>query len=147
MGYTHYFTQKRHATDEEWDNITHDFRTLYNNGDLPTIQFEDDIDNPPQIDGDMIRFNGPGDQGCETMALRRKWTGSDFCKTGEKPYDSAVTALLALCHYHAPDVWEIRSDGDMDDWEEGILIATRAFNDAQLASGMPVPPLLREPEG
>lgn len=143
MGYTHYFTQKRHATEEEWAKITHAFRELYLNNNLPDIVVESDVPSPPLIDKDSVVFNGVGDDGHETMALERKGEIGkfEFCKTACKPYDTAVTALLALCHYYAPDAWEIRSDGGPLDWRPGLEAATTAI---EAPVGSLTPPSIQE---
>lgn len=133
MGYTHYFTQKRAASDAEWAAITADFRKLYEGGHLPSIRFEDNHAAHPEISSDLIRFNGPGHDGHETMLLAIDGEGIEFCKTAQKPYDLAVVALLILAHYHAPEVWDITSDGYKADWQPGLdIIQRQLYTDACL---------------
>ena len=54
------------------------------------------------------------------MWLGRTATGFQFCKTAHKPYDRAVMCLLILCHHHAPECWDIGSDGDLPDWQPAL---------------------------
>ncbi len=50
-----------------------------------------------------------------TVGSRMRW---QFCKTGNMPYDLAVTALLLRCHLLLDDDFPIDSDGEWDgDWD------------------------------
>ncbi len=126
MGYTHYFTQKKDADVGQWNQITKHFKQLMTFAliDKPLlIQRESDNGNPPCVDTNMIAFNGRGDNGHETMVLERCGSGFQFCKTARKPYDTAVIALLCLANHYAPDVWGIGSDGDKEEWADGLALA------------------------
>ena len=110
MGYTHYWTQTRDFTRDEWVQIREDFEALLKdvqhvqgiplaNGDGRTRHVPRDLGQA------KIFFNGAGDDAHETFCLYRvrppkeSWQsrrGGDFCKTARKPYDLAVTA--ALCY-------------------------------------------------
>jgi hypothetical protein len=47
-------------------------------------------------------------------------TAQGMCRTGAKPYDLAVTALLLRCVQLLPDVFALDSDGGWDtDWATG----------------------------
>lgn len=127
MGYTHYFACTNPCPPEWWTAICEDFRKLQATalllGQPLAIQREADDPSPPYIGPDGIRFNGIGKDACETFLLRPHSEGFNFCKTRARPYDLAVTALLCLVHYHAPDVWNIESDGSIVDWTPGLTLA------------------------
>lgn len=120
MGYTHYFEQKKSATPEQWEAITAGFNALRTAALITKhpfpIQREYDVCAEPEVTKSLIAFNGIEDDGHETMILERKGKEFQFCKTARKPYDFAVVCLLILAHHHAPDVWEISSDGDEEEW-------------------------------
>jgi len=119
MGYTHYYSQQRDATDSEWDNITATFRTMLRMHPQP-IQLESDERKPVRINKDQIWFNGIEDDGHETMVLYKDERGFKFCKTARKPYDRAVIALLLFANHFAPGAWEISSDGTEGEWQEVV---------------------------
>jgi len=123
IGYTHYFHQQRDVTLREWTDIINDFTKLLEDNYLPAIQYESDDSSPPQIDYHLVRFNGVGDDGHETMILDPYNTDFEFCKTARKPYDLAVCALLLLAHHHAPGAWKIRSDGGPAEWARALQLA------------------------
>ncbi len=87
------------------------------------IQHESELPAAPYISEDEIYFNGIGSDACESMVLQRLGTGFNCCKTRCRPYDRAVVAVLCLANYFAPTVWEISSDGDEDDWQDGLALA------------------------
>lgn len=128
MGFTHYW---RHGdiSKTAWDNIRKDVKKLlkslpehsFSSGgcyaDEPLrLQYEWDDDKNPQVNGEVIRFNGCGDLGHETFMLERIPSGGfNFCKTARKPYDLAVQAVLLIAKHHDPD-FSFSSDGGNDEW-------------------------------
>lgn len=124
MGYSYYWKQKQAVPPATWQAICEDFRKLRTialiDEQLPPIQLEYDQSEPVEITSENIRFNGVGDDGHETLVVKRDSLNFDFCKTNGKPYDIWVTALLILMHFHAPDVWGISSDGGAQDWVAGL---------------------------
>lgn len=139
MGYSHYFTRDQDCPPEWWAALCEDFRKLQAtavllNQPLP-IQAEYDDSSPPEISDQHIRFNGIGNDGCETFYLTRSGVagrGFQCCKTNQRAYDIAVTALLCLVHYHAPDVWRILSDGSVIDWIPGLTLARQVQPECNL---------------
>lgn len=132
MGYTHTWNEQAPCTVEEWRHIrVAVLQLLANNPDIP-VAWESDCDGvthpfkAPEVSADLIRFNGLGDDGLETFFVQREGGGYAFCKTGRKPYDALVVASLALMHHYAPIAWEYGSDGDPEDWEEGLQLASDA---------------------
>ncbi|KAH8742664.1 hypothetical protein F5883DRAFT_363290, partial [Diaporthe sp. PMI_573] len=62
-----------------------------------------------------IWLNGVGDSGHETFSISR---GDGLCKTGRKPYDLVVCAILLRAYQLVPDAIRISSEGDPEDWNE-----------------------------
>jgi len=141
MGYTHYFTQHKTASKSQWAKIQDDFKKVAAHEDCPKIWGNpyDDENSAPVVNGDEILFNG----GYETMHVTRKigerqsWRRGEegvfnFCKTACKPYDSVVVALLVIMAKHASKVWDISSDGEPEDWREGLDLAKSATGNPKL---------------
>lgn len=78
----------------------------------------------PVLNDEEIYLNGDADtdNDYETFWLSREVPEIDptmqFCKTGERPYDKVVAAVLLLAKTIAPDAIDVESDEDMDgeDW-------------------------------
>lgn len=117
MGYTHYYETDKVIPQKKWNNFTKDVKILLKDNDL--IQREYNESKPPEINKDHILFNGIGGNGHETFYLPRKNEGN-YCKTANKPYDVCVTATLLLAHMHLDDKIKLASDGDVEDWQEGV---------------------------
>ncbi len=126
MGYTHYFTQQRHATPDEWAKIVDLFGKIVEASDVPLLRDYDEPDTRPDVTSNHIWFNGVDEDGHETMVLRREHEGFAFCKTARKPYDEIVGALLAVAAHVASGVWEIGSDGDEEEWQAALKLAREA---------------------
>ena len=128
MGYTHYWGDTV-ISEDTWEQILPAIQKLLA---LPeaseVIQFEWDNSAPPVADGELIQFNGIGNDGSETFYFHR--TGRDgchwFCKTARKPYDKVATAALCIIgHYLVKNGVEhgIESDGYFSEWEGRELVS------------------------
>jgi hypothetical protein len=82
------------------------------------------------VSDDIIRFNGVGDDGHETFCLTKEASGFEFCKTAGKPYDILACAILAAAKQHAGDGLNVSSDGDANDWVEGLSFASKVLKRA-----------------
>lgn len=115
MGYTHYFTMKKKpATDEVWGKLCNITNALI---EASTVKLcGGDGDNLPEIDEDGIWFNGDRstDEEFETFFIERVGRGDSFCKTGRKPYDELVVAVLMVAERLKILAWS--SDGEGDDF-------------------------------
>lgn len=141
MGYTHYWTQTRDFTREEWSQIREDMEALLIDVQhvqgIPLANGMGEPGTSPEITDDKIWFNGAGDDRHETFCLDRvrppkeEWQsrrGNDFCKTGRAPYDLAVTAALCyLASVTDPISHSVSSDGHGRDFLEGLAEARRAL--------------------
>ena len=135
MGYTHYFQQKLPVTEQQWLKITKAASAIIDEAIKRGIPLAYEWDEPhfaPSVTPVLIRFNGIGDDGHETFLLARDSepgrTAGDkyrfqFCKTAHKPYDIAVVAILTLCHRYTNGAWDIGSDGEPDEWKDGVALA------------------------
>lgn len=118
MGYTHYWTIDLPIPWESWEAIVTDARKLFASTAQP-IQFEYDNASAPVADDARIRFNGRGDNGYETFVFDR-YGEQQSCKTGGRPYDVVVCAVLAAVHDRAPKSVTVESDGDANDWAPAL---------------------------
>ena len=140
MGYTHYWTQTRDFTRDEWSQIQEDMEALLKDVQhvqgIPLANGEGALGTSPEITDAKIWFNGAGDGSCETFCLYRKRPpktpgerrGWDFCKTARRPYDLAVTAALCyLATVPDPGSHSVNSDGNGRDFLDGLEEARRAL--------------------
>jgi len=123
MGYTHYW-QNPGFTQDEWTEVRKFAKRIVAETDVP-IQFEDDIATAPQIDNEVIRFNGVGDAAHETFYLAKQPSSSfQFCKTARKPYDEVVVAMLIMLSTVNP-IFSWSSDGQPADHVDGLSLFGR----------------------
>lgn len=142
MGYTHYWTQKRDITAREWATATADVHTILKQAQLDGIELADaggEAGTKPDVDAQQFSFNGVDDAGHETFQINRlidtrapRYDGDNpawaFCKTAQKPYDTAVTAVLCyLASALAKPAFTVTSDGDVADWQDGLTLARKAL--------------------
>jgi hypothetical protein len=140
LGYTHYWSQKRNLTDDEWTAIIGDFGEIFKYAqhvaNVPLANGCGDAGTQPEIDENHISFNGVGDDAHETLLVNRMrekaWEGGelggDFCKTDRKPYDAVVTACL--CYLDTcldKPAFYITSDGNGSDFLAGLDLARKAL--------------------
>lgn len=137
MGYTHYWTQKRNFTREEWADVHEHIGAILK--DVQHIQgialasMNGDANTSPEFFPTYIGFNGVGDDAHESFKInfkrKKEWEGGriggDFCKTARKPYDLAVTACLSYLS-SVVETHDVTSDGDGTDWLDGVEEARRA---------------------
>lgn len=139
MGYTHYWTQPRPLTEQEMGDIGGVVRRVIAAAQKPMHLSDSYADlanlkicggegkGAPEINKSRIMLNGAGpDLDHETFAIEATPTSGSwsFCKTARKPYDIVVVACLTLL---AADYgWEVSSDGDVPDWEDGVKLLETA---------------------
>lgn len=137
MGYTHYWTQKRSFTDDEWVEMTSDIQDILsyveNAMGIPLANARGDGGTRPEFSATRIAFNGLIDDSHETFSIERKRSrlypdatlGADFCETARKPYDTAVTACL--CYLSSvTGTHVVTSDGEGGDFVVGLDAARKA---------------------
>lgn len=122
MGYTHYWNDTKSITPELLDAARKILAKAQERGIPLAFEYGHPTD-PPVANSEGIRFNGIGDEGHETFHFQ---PGVDFafCKTACKPYDVAVVAMLATISHLG--LAEVSSDGNADDWQDGVRLAREA---------------------
>lgn len=102
----------------------------------------------PVLTQDEILFNGRADQGYETFHILRvpelkRWADEDpdykhfgFCKTGRRPYDVVVTAVLCILETVTGGHFRVSSDGSPEDWAPGLALARRVVSSAEIPAGV-----------
>ncbi len=145
MGYSHYFSQHRSLSPQEWEPVCINLRRLLDALPLRSLSAGGFYDDRPlhladiEVTGEHIVFNGSGrgggeDLGHETLVLFRRIEDAEqeepwrrgqrplfqFCKTERKPYDLVVCALLILVGHYAPGAFDIASDGGPTDWQPAL---------------------------
>jgi hypothetical protein len=123
MGYTHYWKQTRNLTPAEMEDIAGVIHKINDSTDVLICGWNGE--GEPDLGPDLIRFNGPGDEGHETFYIGPDKISFAYCKTERKPYDIVVTALLTVL---AADYgFGVSSDGNLGDWEHGVRLASKAM--------------------
>lgn len=137
MGYTHYYEQKRSFTDAEWSIIVKGWRLI-------SKEAKHYLDDKSNLDSAHAKhklvdpyfdINGIGDEAHENFVLYKKLetqyrdnfgvardNNFNFVKTNRKKYDRYVVALLILINNVAPNAFQVRSDGYLDEWFDGMDI-------------------------
>ena len=126
MGYTHYWTPKRTITPEEWVEVSANIKAILDASGIPLANWSGEEGSSPMFTDEGIDFNGVEDDGHETMSIDRTSMSWDLCKTARKPYDTAVTAILAYLDTVVGSL-QATSDGDREDWEAGVGLAKLAL--------------------
>lgn len=128
MGYTHYYRTTPNIPSDKWAKLTTAVNKVL--ADQTILRQEFNMDEPPMVNDEVIRFNGIGEDGHETFYLAKNDTPAEwsenqnevfnFCKTARKPYDKYVTAVLFLAKIHLTDDIRLGSDGYISEWQNGV---------------------------
>jgi hypothetical protein len=121
MGYTHYWTLQNGLEQSDWNTFLEGARKIIETAKEAGIQLAD------ESEGSAIFLNGVGEGAHETFSITSEDVGYDFCKTGFKPYDAVVTAILIHAKNCFKDGITIKSDGNWVDWEGGSLLFEEVF--------------------
>ena len=130
MGYTHYLRFKNVVTKERLSKASEDVKKAFElvKSECPNITIKDGWgENEPQIDEDIICFNGDAskEEDFETFAVRVDDKGFNCCKTGRMPYDVYVCVACLILKEHFGDDLCMSSDGIFkDDRDRGVDIDT-----------------------
>lgn len=142
MGYTHYWTHNEKFTPAEWVTIAADVETILKTAVADGLKLgdgfgENAIEPRATIGKNGISFNGLDEDSLETFGIGPEPQGWDFCKTERKPYDVAVTAILAYLESAHPDKFSVGSDGDKEDWQPGIALLKKALGTRAAFAAVP----------
>ena len=127
MGYTHYYYLNRCGNEQAFEQAKKEIGHMLSESKL--------VDKTAKPDN----FNGIGEEAHETFWLPktlREQTGGDdftknntyhfhFCKTARKDYDILVVASLVILKNNIKDDIELSSDGDFEEWHEGMELAKK----------------------
>lgn len=159
IGYTHYWYRNKDFTQKQWEKIcieTLDIVVKHCDRNRITLAWEYDVPaelqptlfggekwgpKVPQVDNEVIRFNGWKENGHETFLVEREVPSQgfaengdhfSFCKTARKPYDMAVCLVLLSMKRHSPDSIRIGSDGEWDDEWKGVREVYKKLFDVEV---------------
>lgn len=148
MGYTHYMRMKRDGPQEKWTEAVMAARKVIEASPVAldvrfsdTAIYADAVEEPHET---LVVLTTLAHQ--DEQAHQRGLIPDDefflFCKTARKPYDVVVTAAYAtLQEIGGPECVLVSSDGESDEWEAGVGLASRVL-DRQI----PVPAMVIAPE-
>ena len=122
MGYTHYWTLENGIEQSDCNKFLEGARLIIENAKDAGIPIEDNSA------GASIYFNGVGSGAHETFVITSEDTGFSFCKTAEKPYDTAVTAILIHLKQSLGSKVVVTSDGEWEDWSAGRLLYETVYD-------------------
>lgn len=127
MGYTHYWKFNEEPSAEKFVEFVEGVKQITATADEAGIPIGEE-----KYESNYVSFNGVGLGAHETfyieLPLGDERYDYGFCKTAEKPYDTAVTASLILAKKIFGEAISIRSDGNWSDWEGGQLLYESVFN-------------------
>lgn len=122
MGYTHYWTYKKVASDLTISKVLDEIKELLEINNLMKLIKSDDLHIVPIFNKNVILFNGIEKFGCDIFLF--DFTEPNefiFCKTDRKPYDIIVSLVLLSLSNNIPE-FTFSSDGDLEDWAIPIYI-------------------------
>ena len=123
MGYTHYWNFIEEPSREKFIEFAEGVKQLVATAQEAGIEIADE-----EYGDDKIVFNGVGANAHETFFVSADGVDFNFCKTAQKPYDTAVTASLILAKKIFGANIKISSDGDWSEWESGQLLYESVYN-------------------
>lgn len=124
MGYTHYFNLR---VTSELAELT---RAIIGLSDVTICGGAGA--GEPEISDNVIYLNGDASkkEDFDTFSLNNNAEDDlfPFCKTGHRPYDEVVTAILTAAIYLKVSGYNtISSDGNIHDWKDGISLFKKAY--------------------
>jgi hypothetical protein len=123
MGYTHYWNFIEEPSREKFIEFAEGVKQLVATAQEAGIEIADE-----EYGDDKIVFNGVGANAHETFFVSADGVDFNFCKTAQKPYDTAVTASLILAKKIFGDNIKVSSDGDWTDWQSGQLLYESVYD-------------------
>ena len=127
MGYTHYWKTTQPMTAYEWADICKSAITYCTRSSVP-VHIETSLYMPAPYGKETkrirssISIEGIGEAGYETFVLYPYEENFACCKTGRRPYDEIIVAVLNRAAERCPEKFFWRSDGDWQDHEAGLTL-------------------------
>ena len=133
MGYTHYWYRKEVLNSNKFSNAIKDISLVFSY--TKPLEFPKGLNDSKyiidvyELNSREINFNGIGENGHENFTIADVFKDNynkdelwkfNFCKTARKPYDKYVIACLYIFKHHFADDIKISSDGDVEEWYDGI---------------------------
>lgn len=120
MGYTHYFTMAdKPATDGVWEKFCELTKQIIESSKVSICDGMGE--GVPLITSEEIMFNGDAsnDEAFETMHIRKEIpTEWNFCKTGRRPYDEVVVAVLFAATKLKILTWSSDGENQLGDFDD-----------------------------
>lgn len=129
MGYTHYFNRPAQIAPRTYAKIVADVAKILAASKTTVCRESDRVNEPAIAEGDMIVFNGKGEDGHETFFYPRVLDDEElqfctykggkyfqYCKTARKDYDTVVVACLMVIAKHSGKTVTIESDGSIPEF-------------------------------
>ena len=95
-----------------------------------------------------LKVNGSNRVGsCEDFVMREHFSENaefEFCKTGQYPYDTVVTACLIILKHRLGPMIDVSSDGRRDDWNDGLILARKVLGLKRIEIPETIQPNVRE---
>jgi len=122
MGYTHYMSYKKVASDHTIYKVLDEIKVLLEKNNLMELITSEDLNIVPIFNKELILFNGIKELGCEIFLFDfTEPTEFTFCKTHRKPYDIIVSLVLLSLSNNISE-FTFSSDGTLEDWQVPISI-------------------------
>lgn len=129
MGYTHYWNITQPMTAYEWADICKSAITYCTRSSVP-VHIETSMHMPAPYGKEtkriqsQIKIEGIGEAGYETFLLYPYEYVGEFacCKTGRRPYDEIIVAVLNRAAERCPEKFFWKSDGNWNDHEAGLTL-------------------------
>lgn len=136
MGYTHYWRRRKSIPQPVFNAIVRDFRKVMAAIEEKGVRVcGGDGSGKPHVGKDSVSLNGCGNESLETFSFPRIYKPMynpvanenndrlfDFTKTGQQPYDIAVTSFLLIARRHIGDSLVVTTDGEDADWKEARTV-------------------------
>ena len=129
MGYTHYWNITQPITAYEWADICTSAITYCTRSSVP-VHIETSMHMPAPYGKEtkriqsQIKIEGIDEAGYETFLLYPYEYVGEFacCKTGRRPYDEIIVAVLNRAAERCPEKFFWKSDGNWNDHEAGLTL-------------------------
>lgn len=120
MGYTHYWNVIDPAViDEKFPQFVEGATQIIHTAVEAGIKLEN-----IEVSENKVVFDGE----VETFWFERTGESFNFCKTGQEPYDTVVTAALIHAKKVFGNALKVSSDGNWAEWSDGRLLYETVYD-------------------
>ena len=141
MGYTHYWTfKKTHGKTQKLEELYQ--KAIKDCNKIIKAYYKENKGTEKSLSGYSahskvyggLNVNGARGNDCEDFTMREHFTQNfensdnfNFCKTRRYFYDEVVTACLSVMKFYLGDNITVESDGDYDDFKDGVNLANKVL--------------------